>query len=70
MRDHETVIVNQLKEKSHELYKEKRLEEEEVFRSASVLDKIHAYLTMLAIVLIVLSPIYTVVSLIRFYILK
>ncbi|GEM_PF-4819197 len=70
MKDHESSIVTQLKEKGRKLYEENGLLQDEVFRKAPIPDKIHAYLTMLAIVIVVLSPIYIIVSLIRLYILK
>lgn len=70
MKDHESVIVNQLEEKGRKLREENSLLQDEAFRQAPVLDKIHAYLTMLAIVVIVFSPVYLIVSLIRIYVLK
>lgn len=67
MKDHESVVVKQLHDKRDKMLEEKRLLEDEVFRTASIPDKIHVYLTMLAIVVIVFSPIYIVVSLVRLY---
>lgn len=63
MNDHESVITKQLKEDRG------RLQEEE-WQKASLLDKMFGFLVLLAIVVIIASPIYLVVSLVRLYILK
>lgn len=70
MKDHETTLVKQIEEKNRKLYEENRRLEDEVFRKASLPDKIHAYLTMFAVMVIVFSVFYVAVSLIRLYILK
>ncbi len=65
MNDHENVIVKQLKEKHQKLWEENCRLEDEVIRKASLPDKIHVYLMMLAVGVGIFSPIYMIVQLVR-----
>ena len=67
MPGHESALVKKLHQKRQKLLDENHRLEEETFRAASLPDKIHAYLTMLALLVIILSPLYVIVQLIRIY---
>ncbi len=64
MKDHESLIVKDLHQKHDKLFEKNCRLEDEIFRTASLPDKIHAYLTMLAIGVIIFGPIYTIVQLV------
>lgn len=65
MRDHESAIVDVHRKKYQRLREENCRLQDEVFRQAPVPDKIHAYLTILGIMIPILSVVYMVLQAIQ-----
>jgi len=70
MKDHETTLVKQIEEKKRKLYEENSRLQDEVFRKAPLLDKIHAYMTIFAILIVVFYLVYLAISPVLPHILK
>ncbi len=70
MKDHENSIVKQVHERYHKLCEEVRLLEDKIFWTASIPDKIHACLTMFAIMVAILAPIYMIIQIVKIYLPK
>ena len=60
MKDHETIITKPLKEERNRLQKEE-------WDKASLFDKAFSFLILLAVVVIIASPIYVIFQLIKLY---
>jgi len=63
MKDHENRLVSELHARHRELLDENRRLQDAAFQKASTPDKIHAYLTMLAVILLIFSPIFLISTL-------
>jgi len=62
MKDHETTLVKKIEAKNRKLYEENSRLQDEVFRKAPLLDKIHVYMTVFAILTVVFYLVYLVIS--------